>query len=212
MSLVYVFVAVARHLGIAADPANFPGIVQARVQPPNGETAKLLDMRGDDPPAEFPQTPYTQFWPAMIANQEYTRPASPATMLQRACNNISAFIQHELAHSLHNDSETYDTAIYAGACWILLEGQANHALPFPPDSKPLDHLPVLLDGMCPSLPDALQSIIATHCQRIVEDEETRAQVVKARSKFSGVKYFVGLPFLHKRYDYLGIVYGWDVSL
>ena len=88
MSLVYVFVAVARRLGITADPANYPGVVQARIQPPHGEPAKLLDMRGDDPPAEFPQTEYLQFWPVMLSNQaEYTRAAAPATMLQRACNN-----------------------------------------------------------------------------------------------------------------------------
>lgn len=212
MALVYIFVAVARRLGIEADPANFPGVVQARVQPPNGESAKLVDMRGDDPPVEFPQTDYIHFWPVMLSNQEeYTRPASPATMLQRACNNISAFIQQEIASVMSPVPGTHDSAFYAASCWAVLSMQADHILPSPPDSKPLDYLAVLYDGMCPHLPEDVQSTAASHYQGIVDDEETRAQTVKLHSRYPAVEYFVGLPFLHKRHGYLGVVYGWDVS-
>lgn len=213
MSLVYVFVAVARRLAIQASPANFPGVVQAHIQPPNGERAKLLDMRGNEQPTEFPSTQYLQFWPLMLQNQEeFTRPATPSMMLTRACNNIQAFIQQEMVTRAPPSSDVYDSAFYAGSCWVMIEGEANHNVPAPPDSKPLDFAAVLLDALCPLLPPITRPAISAHYERIIEDDEARARSVKLRSGFPSIDYFVGLPFLHKRYGYLGVVYGWDVSV
>ena len=54
MSLVYIFVAVARRLGVQAWPANFPGVVQAHIQPADPlDAPRLLDMRGKDEPVLF---------------------------------------------------------------------------------------------------------------------------------------------------------------
>ncbi|GJE85809.1 YccV-like-domain-containing protein [Phanerochaete sordida] len=210
MSLVYVFVAVARRLGIQASPANFPGVVQAHIQPPNGERAKLMDMRGTDPPSEFPNTQYIQFWPAMLQNQEeYSHPAAPSVMLSRACNNIQAFMQQEMVAGVPQSPEVHDSAFYAGSCWIMVEGAANHIVPSPPDSKPLDFEAVLIDVLCPMLPSAMRNALSAHFQRIIEDDEARARSIKLHSSYPRVAFFVGLPFVHKRYNYLGVIYGWD---
>ena len=94
----------------------------------------------------------------------------------------------------------------------MVEGGAgHHHVPTPPDSKPLDFGPVLLDGLCPLLPPVVRPAISAHYERIIEDDEARGHSVKLRSHFPSVEFFVGLPFLHKRYSYLGVIYGWDVS-
>lgn len=214
MSQVYVFVAVARRLGIQAAPANFPGVVQVHLQPPDGSAAKLLDMRGTAPPIAPSASPYVQLWPqGAVAPAEYSRAAAPGAMLTRASNNIQAFIQQEMAAREPLAPDVPDSAFYAASCWVALAGEGGgHVFPAPPDSKPLDYAAVLLDGLCPQLPAALRQAAVAHYEGIVEDEETRAQSVKLRSRYSNVDYFVGLPFLHARYGYLGVIYGWDVSI
>ncbi|EKM61317.1 uncharacterized protein PHACADRAFT_82095, partial [Phanerochaete carnosa HHB-10118-sp] len=210
MSLVYVFVAVARRLGIQASSTNFPGVVQAHIQPPNGERAKLLDMRGNEPPLEFPNSRHHHFWPVMLQSQdECSRPAPPALMLTRACNNIQMFMQQEIVTGAPQSAEIHDSAFYAGSSWIMIEGEAGHIIPSPPDSKPLDFGAVLLDTLCPLLPPVTRPAISAHYERIIEDDEARARSVKLRSNFPALKFFVGLPFMHRRYDYLGVIYGWD---
>ena len=103
-------------------------------------------------------------------------------------------------------------AILQFIVWTALEAQANqHVSPSPPESKPLDIMAVLLDGMCPLLPSANRELATRHYEDAVDAEETRALSVTLRSSYLGVEYFVGLPFVHARYGYLGVIFGWTVS-
>lgn len=213
ISLVYVYVAVARRLGIAASPANFPGVVQVHIQPPGGEPFRLLDMRGTEPPSANPVLPY----PALglltphADPDDFLRPAAPATMLMRSCNNIRAFMNHEISHSTMTSHDLYSSALYGVSCWLVIQGQVDHAPPTPPDTKPLDYTAVLLDALCPNIRHAIGPAIAAHYRGRVEEEEQQARDVNMRSLSPNVQFFVGLPMVHKRYNYAGIIYGWDVS-
>lgn len=218
MSLVYVFVAVASRLGIQAYPANFPGVVQAHVQPPDPtEPPRLLDMRNKDEPAMFASTSYLDFTPLMIPNsEEYTRPATPDKMLARAYNNIIMFMRYERVYagnmSLPWSLEAHEAAYYATSCSMLLETQNAHFAPTIPDTKPLDAIAVLLDGMCPALHPIPRASLTSTCYTILEEDEAHAKTVTLRSAYPAVKFFVGLLFKHAVHQYVGSIYGWHVRV
>lgn len=205
MSLVYVFVAVARRLGIDATPANFPGVVKVRIRSPDpSEPARLMDMRGSDPPVLLEDDDAAD-----------TRPASASAMLSRASNNIIMFMRYERTYgenmSMPWSLEAHDAAFYATSCWIVMESQADQLLPCPPESKPLDAIAVVLDAVCPSLPPLSRNVVSTYCYKTLENDEEVAKEVTYRSEYPGVKHFVGLLFKHKRYNYAACIFGWDVS-
>ena len=214
MSLVFVYVAVARRLGIDASPTNFPGVVQAHIQPPDGGPFRMLDMRGTQPPSAPPVLPFPDLGlPTPQANAaSFLHPASAGTMLSRACNNIQSFITHEISHSTVTLHDVYYSALYGVSCLRAIQGEVNQGLPTPPETKPLDYTTVLLDALCPSIAHAHGPALAAHYVRHVEKEEQHARYVKMRSTSPiDVQFFVGLPMIHEKYNYAGIIYGWDVS-
>ena len=213
MSLVYVFVAVARRLGIDASPANFPGVVQARIQPPDpSERPRLLDMRASEMPILLSDPATLQNLPD---HDSHTQPASASTMLSRASNNIIMFMRYERTYgdniSLPWSLEAHEAAFYATSCWVVMESQQDHLIPCPPESKPLDVIAVVLDAVCPALEEIPRNVVSTYCYRTLEADEEKANEVSHRSMFPEVKHFVGLLFKHKRYNYAACVFGWDVS-
>lgn len=217
MSLTYIFVAVARRLGINAAPANFPGVVQVHLRSPDpSEPPRLLDMRGTDPAAPLPGASFIETLPHILpAADEYTRPASASAMLSRASNNIIMFMRYERTYGENMSSpwslEAHEAAFYATSSWVVMESQAEQLIPCPPESKPLDVVAVVLDAICPALEDVPRSAVSTYCQKVLESDEEKATQVTYRSKYPAVKYFVGLLFKHRQYNYVGCIFGWDVS-
>lgn len=222
MSLVYIFVAVARRLGIQAYPANFPGVVQAHIQPPDPlEPPRLLDMRGKDPPIVFASSsqPYTPGQPTPFAHpliDDCTRPAPPDKMLARAYNNIIMFMRYERLYAgnraLPWSPEAHEAAYYASSCSMLFETQSAQFMPSVPDSKPLDAVAVLVDAMGPALHPVPRAMLEGHCYGMMELDEEDAKSATRRSLYPSVRYFVGLVFRHATQDYVGCVYGWNVSV
>ncbi|KAI0706100.1 hypothetical protein BC835DRAFT_1409733 [Cytidiella melzeri] len=221
MSLVFVFVAVARRLGINASPANFPGVVQVHLRSPDpSEPPRILDMRGTSPPVEVSRTtlfntdhPHIQ--PSAQVIEEATRPASASAMLTRASNNIMMSMRYERTYGENMASpwslEAHESAFYAASCWITMD-PLNHAgqlIPGPPESKPLDAAAVVLDAMCPALEEIPRNTVSAHCYSILETDEENATSVTRRSTFPQVRHFVGLVFKHKRYNYVACIFGWD---
>ncbi|KAF7793363.1 hypothetical protein EIP86_004475 [Pleurotus ostreatoroseus] len=215
MSLVYVFVAVANRLGINAFPANFPGVVQAHIQPPDPEESpRLLDMRGKDElmiiDAGAPFTPLHEF--AIENMDRYTRPSTPDVMLARAYNNIVMFMRYEQVYAggtaLPWSLEAHEAAQYATSCTVLFETQTPHATPTMPDTKPLDAVAVVLDAMVPLLHVAQRPAVKEQCFRYMEEDEAHAEVVTRRSEYPDVRYFAGLVFKHATHGYIGCIYGW----
>lgn len=218
MSLVYVFVAVARRLGIQASPTNFPGILHAHIQPPDpSEPPRLLDMRGTEPPRDLPTATATQqIAPVLVPADEYTRPASAAAMLSRAANNLIMFMRYERTYGQNMTSpwslETHEAAFYAMSCWVLMANQAEQFAPCPPEAKPLDTVAVIVDGICPSLEPISRRIVSSRCDKMMEMDEARATEIHRRSMYPHVKHFVGLTFRHARHNYVGCIFGWDVGV
>lgn len=217
LALVYVYVAVARRLGIQAGPANFPGAVQVHIQPPDpSEWAKLMDVRSNDPPLPIPRGAFIQAFNTTIeAREEFTRPATTPAMLTRAANNIIMFMRYERIHDDNMSSpwslEAHESAFYATSCWFIMESQPDRPVLTPPESKPLDAVAVVLDAICPALDPVLRGTISTLTYRTIELEEERANNVTRRSTYPSAKYFVGLVFLHAKYSYVGCIFAWDVS-
>ncbi|KAI0095086.1 hypothetical protein BDY19DRAFT_65140 [Irpex rosettiformis] len=215
MSLVYVFVAVARRLGIDATPANFPGVVQAHIRPPDpSEQPRLLDMRTTEPPMPIPDEVTLQDLPDVPPQADaLTGPASASAMISRASNNIIMFMRYERTHGenipMQWSLEAHEAAFYATSCWVVMESQADQLIPCPPESKPLDVVAVVLDAVCPALDEIPRNVVSTYCYRMLEVDEEKAKDVAYRSMFPEVKHFVGLLFKHKRYNYAACIFGWD---
>ncbi|THH02586.1 hypothetical protein EW026_g306 [Hermanssonia centrifuga] len=201
MSLVYVYVAIARRLGINASPANFPGVVQVHIQPPDPrEEPRLLDMRGTDEPVIFRYCGSSYGAAHSPASDEATRAATPDKMLTRAYNNIIMFMRYERVYaggmSLPWSSEAHEAAFYATSCLMMLEAPNPQFMPSLPSSKPLDAVAVLQDVMAPALPPITRATVSGYCYSVMEEHEESAKNVSLRSAFPHVKYFVGLVMKH----------------
>jgi F-box protein 21 len=213
MSLVFIYVVVARRLGINASPANFPAVVQVHIQPPDpSEPPRLLDMRSATP---LVQLSHNAIAPAMQLD-EHTRPAETPMMLTRSANNIIVFMRYERTYgqsmSLPWLLESHEEAFYAASSWMFMNSHMAQFNSCPPDSKPLDVIAILLDAICPVLQEASRNVLTKYCERCLEKDEKKAASVKYRSEHPAVTYFVGLVFKHRVHNHIACIYGWDVSL
>lgn len=77
---------------------------------------------------------------------------------------------------------------------------------------PLDILSVLTDALAPCLIPIIREPLLASCKAAHEDEDEAAASVKLRSKLpTPIRHFVGMIFKHAQYEYIGYVYGWEVS-
>ncbi|KAI0079618.1 hypothetical protein K474DRAFT_1658979 [Panus rudis PR-1116 ss-1] len=217
MSLVYVFVAMARRLGIRAFPMNFPGAVQAYIESsdPTGEDI-ILDVCSEHPPIRASNiddlralSPY-HFTTMPSADADATRPAGPAAMLLRAFNNILIFIRFERMHleSSGTPPETQENAIYIVELCRSLHTPDIQMLPVPPEGKPLDASAVLLDGLCPHLEQGIRATFESYCHKRIEmDDKTESRT--REPNVQQAEWFVGMVFRHVEYKYTGYITGWD---
>ena len=195
-------------------PSIFPSTILVRVQPPDGGPAKLLDVSSDEPTTYFiptlPNVPYGSV--DDTEEQEAGRPSSVAAILTRSSGNIRSFTYHERRSEMLSSAEVYDAAHYAVDIWDFMTDQGIHAIPaFPPMSKVLDSAAVLQDGLCPILPPELRHVVGLHLHAQIDADESSAHTVKLRSQSPNIQFFVGLPMVHRKYDYVGVIYGWDVG-
>lgn len=213
MSLVYVFVAVARRLGIAASPTNFPNRIIAHVSSPNPDvsdiyvdvfgsnTQAILSLR-DDIPRLLSQVGLT---PASM--MRYISPTTAALMLLRTSRNIATSLQ------LVTDNVREQAAMYAFYCVnILLADRHTFVLEFL-SNFPLDY-GLLRDTFAPLLRVSWRRLgLVLSCDLALTAEKEAAEKVNQRSGTSKqVKYFAGLVFEHARHGYIGCITGWDVRI
>jgi len=220
LSLVYIFVAIARRLGIAASPTDFPHRVMAHVSSPNpdisdmyidvyGSSTKTVLSASEDIPRLLLQAGIT---PASMLR--YIAPSTAAPMLLRAARNILSSLRM-LPHNATDISEgDCQAAMYASYCVnILLTGDnqviphlVNHLSDFP-----LDLGPVLHDTFAPLLQARSAQVLMDGCKEAIAAEEAVVNPFHRRSGTSRhVKYFVGMVFEHARQGYLGCIRGWEV--
>lgn len=220
ISLVYIFVCIAHRLGITAAPIDFPARVLALVSSPDptvsdifvdvfGSRTRAILTSQEDIPRLLMDAGIT---PSSM--MRYLRPAGTAAMIVRASRNILA------SFSLLPPGENVPEAELHAAFYVGLTVN----LVFMNDRRyllnimkhigrfPLDILSVLTDALAPALNPPTQEQLLASCKAAEDDEDEAAASVTLRSTLSTpIKHFVGMIFRHAKYEYIGYIYGWEVS-
>ena len=76
---------------------------------------------------------------------------------------------------------------------------------------PLDMSGVLQDRITLALSPEVCAVAHADLEKIIQQEESSVKEIRLRTQHADVKWYVGMMFQHKRYSYIGCIYGWDVS-
>ncbi|KAG1813318.1 uncharacterized protein BJ212DRAFT_1367790 [Suillus subaureus] len=200
ISLVYVFVCIARKMGITAAPVDFPTRVLAVVSSPDPDVSEFfVDVFGsrtrailtlhDDIPHFLIQAGITD-----TSMLRWISPASSTSMLVRASRNVLASVYDFPAGAV--PEVVLHTAFYASLVInVIFMNNHRYLLNIRKHINwfLLDLLPVLVDSLTPLLNPYLQEQLTTHCKAIMEDEKEAATTS------------------HPPHGYVGYIYGWDPS-
>ncbi|KAL8735665.1 MAG: hypothetical protein Q9166_000834 [cf. Caloplaca sp. 2 TL-2023] len=165
---------------------------------------------------------------APIDHEAHLSVASTADMVRRTSRNIIAAIQsashiHGLNISTHSANPESDGALYS-ALWALLvlpEDNAPHSsgaryLPYIVDhveKQFLIDVPLIEKFTNPLFEGSHHEEQLRNTVRVMRRSDLMPKPVKPRDreKSQGVQYKVGQVFRHKRYNYQGVITGWDVE-
>jgi F-box protein 21 len=210
LSLVAIFVAICRRLGIPAAAVSFPGHVHAFV-PLTSEIS--------------PRSPWASYYDAMQkgvhidvyhsntqpfidvisilrqGQQAELKPSSTNDMVFRACHNILTSVQ------LHRNIAAWELelSVYAVFCVFLLgqvEGNTpardfvQHIMAIVAQHYPLDVGPVLQKTLAPALRGVVRESIEKKCLEIIDEQNKYDQPVDRAE----VRYFSGLVFVHRTFE------------
>ncbi|KAJ6621183.1 hypothetical protein B0H10DRAFT_2019132 [Mycena sp. CBHHK59/15] len=198
ISLVHVFVSLARHQGIIASPVEFPARVLVHVSSPPGADDFFVDVYGAETKAiisvrtDIPMMLMRLGIPPDSLTQ-YISPCGAGPMLLRAARNILSSFRNDATRS------TAQSAIYAA----LVSHMLSHV-----DLHPL---------YCATFLSDLQPLLRPGCRRLLEQSckntlEVEAQSIIVRSRSTekvDMAYFVGMVFEHRLYRYIGCIIGWE---
>lgn len=218
LSLVHIFVAVARRLGIAASPTDFPHKVLAHVSSPNpalddiyvdvfASATKAILSTSDDIPSMLQRA---GVHPSSILRHISPSPAGP--MLIRATRNIMSSLQMLPAGAAYQAIDV-QAAMYAAYCVMILVGEHGLFFELVPHLSyfPLDSGLVLQDMIAPCMGPEQRSCSIARCEAAIMAEEEAAKIINRRSENSvHVEHFVGMVFGHARQNYVGCIRGWEV--
>ena len=214
ISLVHIFTAIATRLGLNASPINFPDTVLAHVLPRH-EAAEpiIVNLRLSHDPTNAvtilnlnSQINNATHLPAI---DPHFHPCTGLPMLMRASRNI-------LSSLMSNDDvrpSIYHPSLLLSICVHLLfqadDDILNRLLAANAYLQAWDCI-FLLDRLAPSLMSRCRGMIRSHCQTVLDAEAAAELNIHSRTGIQ-VKYFVGMAFVHARYNYVGFIYSWDVS-
>ena len=230
---VAIYCSVAIRLGVNAHPCGFPFHAIAIITPPAG-----LDLAGraiDDSTQAKPMyiDPFRsdgellvedlqgQLSAMAIAPSKYATllgPASTVEIVQRTARNIINSVHHNDRND--NLKPEMDDAFYA-ALWASL--LLPEVVAYTQQSQCLSHFVKYLEkeffmdiGMVEAkiLPRLLihghyESILGT--LRVIRAGDSMGRERRTRDSAQEVKYHVGQVFIHRRYNYVGIIVGWDLE-
>ncbi|TFK77364.1 YccV-like-domain-containing protein [Pluteus cervinus] len=213
ISLVHVFVAISRRLGIQASPIDFPAKVLVHVARPNSDVDLFLDVCRRDSPiinvtTEIHSTYERQLGIPAQEAVRYINPVGGAKMILRVARNI-------LSASREGPDFSYGVshcALQASLCIHLLltnERQLASNILANVEILPLDCATYLPSVLAPALPMASEDLIRRTCESILTGEAESGVVI--RRPDHKVTYFVGALFVHVRYGYAGCVLDWDIA-
>ncbi|KAF5368433.1 hypothetical protein D9758_002258 [Tetrapyrgos nigripes] len=212
LSLVHVFVAIARGLGIAASPVAFPMRVIAHVSSPDpsvddfyvdvfgSEDKAILSLRRDIPVLLARQ--------GVLSPVDHISPCLATPMLLRTGRNILAALHTAVRVS---NSMAKDAILTAFSIHLLLTRSEPLIGQMFSQVDALDVATFISEALVPGIGQShISHHLSSACQEIMSQEVREAAVVRLRSEEeTSIQHFVGLVFQHKIYSYTGCVYGWD---
>ena len=220
ISLVYIFVCIARRLNISAAPIDFPARVLAIVSSPEpnvpdifldvygSQTKPLLSVQVDIPRLLL----QAGLQPESTA--QYIQPASTGAIVLRAARNILASFSNPPPQlSTVPEADLYAALYCCLAAITIFTNDERFVVNLLHNIGrfPLDPLVVLQDTLPPIMDQPIQGHLVQWCNELGKVEEDDARLTFLRSELpTPPKYFVGLVFRHATRHYIGYVYGWDV--
>lgn len=220
ISLVHVFVAIARRLGIAASPVNFPARVLVHAFSPGPHTSEIyVDVFGSH---IHPILSATEDIPQMLLRAgvspysigQYLSPCPAAPMLLRAARNILGSYRLLLPDSSTVPEADIRASINAAlSIQLLLTNEPRFISPMIQHIllRPLDCATVLSNTLAPLLQPRAQEMLEAACKSVLKEEEEAAAVISLRSSATvQIKFFVGMVFEHIKFGYLGCIIRWEV--
>ncbi|KAF9270608.1 YccV-like-domain-containing protein [Marasmius fiardii PR-910] len=215
ISLVHVFVAIARAVGIKASPVDFPGRVLVHIADPREDVddfyvdtftnldRPILSLRDDIPLLLRRQGISSNHTAGFVS------PCGPVPMLLRAGRNIMTAL-----HSPINTSASLSRSsiIFALGMHIQLADRPDLIRTFLSGCEPLDCATFVAEDMIPCQREdsRTRKILAVGIKEVLEREEAEAKVIHYRfDEEVSVQHFVGLLFRHRLYGYNACIFGWD---
>lgn len=207
---MHVFVALARAVGIHASPVSFPSRVLVHVTSPNEDIDDffvdpfkpgILTLR-DDIPVLLRRHGIS---PANM--MEHITPCGARDMLLRTARNIFSFSQEDR----DQQPGARSAGLLAHTIFLVFTGDIRLVMPmFPYIDGPLDCATFLEDALAEVLVNGGHEESARHLQQLCEstlsrEAEEAKRVFKRTS--ANIQYFVGSIFTHRKYEYVGCVYG-----
>lgn len=217
ISLIHIFVALARDIGVQASPIDFPGRVKAHIRSPRKEEEDFyVDVFGADHKAilNLHGDIIERILQTGVSPQEldsYILPAPPQSMLIRTSRNIIT--------TYHNDPTVEHGAmgpLYTAFSIFLLFASREHFVRQLVSHMGLtDTFTLIPDFWKPRYP--IGNPIRTgfdmkYWEAVQAHQASSVPCLRSAPENKHVQYPVGLVFRHKNLKYIGCVIGWDVSL
>jgi len=216
ISLVHIFIAISRRIGIEASPINFPGtvIVHVATRQPEGQSI-IINPSTIDPAKWIVDVldihAMTSDFPMRESSVlELLVPSNARTMLNRASHNILFAFQEDIAV----DFDHWQPAMFAAiSTQFLLQAElpflrilVNNLIGL----TTLDCSAIILNKLAPMLPQPHRHLLEQRCGPDMAEEAIVASTQHTR-QVATVRYFVGMVVEHVDYAYIGCIIGWDVS-
>ncbi|EKM84117.1 hypothetical protein AGABI1DRAFT_110698 [Agaricus bisporus var. burnettii JB137-S8] len=130
-------------------------------------------------------------------------------MLLRAANNIRRSCWHNrLSYDVAQSYQYLEAVIHLlffDNIDVLAQEMDNLEL------CPVDCATFLWDKLAPLLSTQARTLLQIHCERTQANEALEAAMVQRRESTHAVRYFVGLPFKHRKFDYVACIIRWDAT-
>ncbi|KAL4263429.1 Hemimethylated DNA-binding domain-containing protein [Pleurotus pulmonarius] len=205
ISLVHIFVFLASRIGITAFPVNFPGRVLAHIPLSNGD-GFYVDVFNSHSKAilsnDLSEFQGVQAWDLAGLT------AHGLDMLVRAGRNIYHSSQSSREYTV-DIQYAVDTASCVALAMTGEPGLVRFLMQEASLVSPLDSY-VILPALAKILhPEGTRQMLTSAYQQS-QDEYLRGRARKrSRVEHPQVKYFVGMFFVHAKYQYHGCIIGWE---
>ncbi|KAF8632957.1 hypothetical protein AX15_001559 [Amanita polypyramis BW_CC] len=218
ISLVHVFIAISRRIGIGASPVNFPGTVLVNVATENPQSPNIIiNPSTMDPATCVMNIPVdieaiTSDLPVPVDSLPgFLVPSKAKAMLRRASHNILFAFQEDI----DVDFSQWQPAMFAAVtAQFLLQTELPFLRVLVESFRGLtilDCSTFILNKLAPMVSQPYRDLLEQRCDPIKNEEAIVAGIRRTRLGSVTVRYFVGMVIRHIRYGFVGCIIGWDFT-